>query len=64
MTCGERDCGRNFRKTFELIELAKALRVAAIRKKFPEMIGREVRMIKDAVLDDEMTKHSSEKEIR
>ena len=64
MTGGERDCGRNFRKTFELVEFAKALRVAAIRKKFPEMNGREARMIKDAALDDEMTKHSSEKEIR
>lgn len=58
---------RNFKKTFELIELARALRIGAIRKKFPAMSSREaeqyfwreVRMIKDAMLDDAVIRHSS-----
>lgn len=66
----ERHHGRNFRKTLELIKPAKPLRFAAIRDKFPEMnrqgaersFRREVRMIKDAVLNDKMMKHSSGKE--
>ncbi len=50
---------RNLEKTFELIELTMSLRIAAIRKQFPAMSAeeaegyfwREVREIKDAMLD-------------
>ncbi len=59
----------NLKKTFELIELCKALRIAAIRKKSPAMsikeaeqyFWREVRMIKDEMLDDAVKKQSSRK---